>query len=82
MMKIKMLFFAQLREAAGVSEQIINLAQPVAIGEFVKSFLEQPRFAACKDLPVRYAVNDEFVDVEEIVGDRAVIAIIPPVAGG
>ena len=69
------------REAAGVSEQIVDLAHPIAIGEFVKDFLEQPRFAAYRDLPFRYAINDEFVDAEKIVEDHATIAIIHPVAG-
>ena len=81
-MKIKMLFFAQLREAAGVSEQIVDLAHPIAIGKFVNNFLGQPRFAAYKDLPFRYAMNDEFVTAEKIIEDQATIAMIPPVAGG
>lgn len=81
-MKVKMLFFAQLREAAGVSEQEVNLAHPIAIGEFVKNILDQPRFSAYKDLPFRYAMNDEFVEAGKIVEAHATIAMIPPVAGG
>ena len=77
-----MLFFAQLREAAGVSEQMVDLAHPIAIGKFVKDFLAQPRFTTYKDLPFRYAMNDEFVDAGEMVEDHATIAMIPPVAGG
>ncbi len=81
-MKVKILFFAQLREAAGVSEQMVDLAHPIAIGEFVKDFLDQPRFRAYKDLPFRYAMNDEFVSADKLIGDHATVAMIPPVAGG
>ncbi len=81
-MKITMLFFAQLREAAGVSEQMVDLAHPITIGKFVKDFLDQPRFTAYRDLPFRYAMNDEFVDAGKMVEDHATIAMIPPVAGG
>lgn len=81
-MKIKILFFAQLREAAGVSEQMIELEHPVVLGEFIKDFLDQPRFKDYKNLPFRYAMNDEFIDADKIIEDQATIAIIPPVAGG
>jgi molybdopterin converting factor small subunit len=69
-MKIKVLFFAQLREAAGVSEQMVDLADPIAIGKFIKDFLDQPRFTTYKDLPFRYAMNDEFVSADKIIEEH------------
>lgn len=81
-MKIKILYFAQLREAAGVSEQWFDLPQPVTVGEFVKKFLDQPRFEAYKNLPFRFAMNDEFVDADKMIENQSSVAIIPPVAGG
>lgn len=81
-MQVKLLYFAQLREAAKMSEQMIVLERPVSVAEFVRGVLSRPEFAACRELPFRYAMNDEFVGPEQWVEDKAVLAILPPVAGG
>ena len=81
-MQVKLLYFAQLKEAAKMSEQMIVLERPVTVGELVRGVLARPEFATCRDLPFKYAMNDEFVDLEKWIEDRAVVAILPPVAGG
>ena len=81
-MKIKLLYFAQLREAAGVSEQTVEVARPVTIGEFVRDFLDQPVFEKCKGLPFLYALNGEFARPEQQIEDQATLVILPPAAGG
>lgn len=81
-MQVKLLYFAQLRQAAKMSEQMIDLERPVSVGEFVRGVLARPEFEACRELPLRYAMNDEFVGPEQWVEDKAVLAILPPVAGG
>lgn len=81
-MQVKLLFFAQLREAAKMSEQVIALEHPVRVGEFVRGVLASPEFEACRGLPLRYAMNDDFVGPDQWIEDKAVLALLPPVAGG
>lgn len=81
-MKIKVMYFAQLREAAGMSEQTVELERPVTIGEFVRDFLDQPVFKKYKGLPFLYAINGELARLDERIVDGATLAILPPVAGG
>lgn len=81
-MKIKLLYFAQLREAAGVSEETVEFARPVTIGEFVRGILDQPAFEKCKGLPFLFALNGEFARPEQQIEDQATLVILPPVAGG
>ena len=81
-MKIKVLYFAQLREAAGMSEQVMELEHPLTVGEFAREFLNQPVFQKLKGLPFLYALNGEFTGPEERIENGATLAILPPVAGG
>ena len=81
-MKIKILYFAQLREAAGMSEQTMELEHPVTIAEFVRDFLDQPVFQKYQGLPFLYAINGEFAGRGEQLEEGSTLAILPPVAGG
>lgn len=81
-MKIKIMYFAQLAEAAGMDEQEVELEHPVTIREFTQDFLNQPVFQKYRRLPFLYAVNDEFVRPETRIEDGVTLAILPPVAGG
>jgi molybdopterin converting factor small subunit len=81
-MQIKLLFFAQMREAAGAGERTVVVESPITVGECVRGVLAQPEFTKVRDLPFRYAINDEFVGSEQAVEDGSVLAILPPVAGG
>lgn len=81
-MKVKMIYFAQLREAAGMEEQVVELEHPVTIDEFVRDILNRPAFKRYKGLPFLYAMNGEFARPEERIEDGATLAILPPVAGG
>jgi len=81
-MKIKVMYFAQLAEAAGVSEQEVELNRSVTISEFIEDFLSRPVFQKCRQLPFLYAVNEEFAKPETRIEDGITLAILPPVAGG
>ncbi len=81
-MQVRLLYFAQMKEAAQADEETLTVEVPVTVGELVLKILDQPKFKKLKGLPFRYAMNDEFVASEQAIEDRAVIAILPPVAGG
>ena len=81
-MRIKVLYFAQLREAAGRDGETLEFPRPVTAAELSAGLLARPEFFKYRDLAFRYAVNDEFVNPDRIIPEGAAVALIPPVAGG
>ena len=80
-MRIKVRYFASVREMIGLSEE--EMAVPA--GSTIASLIER-----LKDShePLRHtrsllvAVNGEFVDMEHGLGEGDVVALFPPVSGG
>ncbi len=79
-MKINILFFASLRDAAGAAEKQLDVSPGISIAE-----LWQQVSAGFELLPekVLCAVNQEYVDTDYQLkeGDHEV-AFFPPVTGG
>ncbi len=83
---VKVLYFASLRERAGVGEE--NLAPPASVAD-VAGLIDWLRArgggpaAALADLrAVRVAVNQEHVGLDHPVGGGDEVAFFPPVTGG
>ncbi len=81
MLHVQLLYFAGLRDLAGVSEERVELPDETNTVARVARF-------ACEKHPalrldgVRIAVNEEFADEHASVSDGDVVAFIPPVSGG
>lgn len=82
-MKIKVLYFAAVREIVGTDEEEMVLPSSVAtIGDLV-AHLPQVRVSLAGRLSsVRLARNEAFATNDERLEEGDVIALIPPVAGG
>lgn len=82
-MKIKVLYFAAVREIVGKDEEEMVLPPSVTtIGDLV-AHLPQVRVSLAGRLSsVRLARNETFATNDERIEDGDVIALIPPVAGG
>jgi sulfur-carrier protein len=81
-MKIRLLFFAVLRDITGRSEDILELpAGARAIDVWQRLRDEHP---ALRDYiqPPMIAVNETYVSADEPLRDGDELAFIPPVAGG
>jgi molybdopterin synthase catalytic subunit/molybdopterin converting factor small subunit len=82
MMKITILFFATLRERAGVNRLELNFGQEVTVAS-LKAFLGEqfpglkPALATCL-----VSVNHEFAFNPDGIPDQAEVALFPPVSGG
>ena len=82
-MKIRLLYFAAVRELVGVDEEEITLPEEVRTVEELAVFLERHRPALAGRLKsVRFARNEIFAASGESLADGDVVAVIPPVAGG
>jgi molybdopterin synthase sulfur carrier subunit len=82
-MRVRVLYFAAVREIVGLEEEEIELPASVgSIGGFL-AFLAAYKPALAGALSsVRVARNEAFAGVGEALAEGDVLALIPPVAGG
>lgn len=81
-MKVRVKFFAILRERAGSGE----VTKEIADGSTVKDLWDSlkrdyPRLPPL-DRRLLYAVNKEYVDPDHVLKNEDEVAFIPPVSGG
>ncbi len=78
----RVLFFATLRDKAGVKETRVEFPQGTSIADIKKLVQEKyPGLRQSMD-SIIVALNHEFAFDEDIVPNEAEIAIFPPVSGG
>ena len=82
MMKIKVLFFAQLRKALGTAEKVVEVKEGTTAGELSESLVGPLGFGGSERLPLLFAVNENFTQADERLSENDVLAIMTPVAGG
>jgi molybdopterin synthase sulfur carrier subunit len=80
-MRLRLLFFAGLRDTLGMpclsyepaveSKQVAHLRRELAL-----------RFPVIAESTIRVAVNEEFVSEAHVLRDGDEVAFIPPVSGG
>jgi molybdopterin converting factor subunit 1 len=82
MVKVRLLYFAVLREIAGRSEEVVELPEGSRAGDVWQRLRDE--HAALRDYiqPPMIAVNESYVGVDELLRDGDELAFIPPVAGG
>lgn len=80
---ITLLYFAAIRDLMGASEERVELPAGVRDVRGLSSWLEEARPALRGRLGVvRFAVDETFASPDTPVAAGAVVALIPPVAGG
>ncbi|HEV2124332.1 MAG TPA: molybdopterin converting factor subunit 1 [Chloroflexota bacterium] len=79
-MRIKLRYFASIREALGKREEEIDVAEGATVGDvWARLVSEQPKLT---DQRYRPAVNQEYTSTEEALSDGDELVFIPPVSGG
>jgi molybdopterin synthase sulfur carrier subunit len=82
-MKIKLLYFAAVRELVGKDEEEIDLPPSVStIGQLAAHLPTVHAALAGRLSSVRLARNETFATNDEVLAEGDVVALIPPVAGG
>ena len=78
-MSITVLYFASLREAAGLDSEVV--ATPTTLAQLYDELQARHGFRLGRD-KLRVAVDGAFADWQREVRDGAEVAFIPPVSGG
>ena len=85
-MRVKVKFFASLREVLKTSEELLDLPDHIqTIGQLRQYLVARgkPWSQALADgRAVRVAINHDMVDLEMALLDNAEVAFFPPVTGG
>lgn len=79
--KVRVKYFASLRETAGRDEEFVELEKGETGGALYVRLKSQYGFPLQGNM-VRLAVNETFVPAETILRDTDEVVFIPPVAGG
>ena len=81
-MKIRLLFFAVLRDITGRSEDVLELPEGTSAGDVWQRLREEHSALSDYTQPPMIAVNESYVSAAEPLHDGDELAFIPPVAGG
>jgi molybdopterin synthase sulfur carrier subunit len=80
---VTVLYFAGLREALGVAEEVFDVPSGVhTVGDLCRLLAARHAAYAERYRHVRVARNEVFARDDDGLCDGDVIALIPPVAGG
>jgi molybdopterin converting factor subunit 1 len=81
-MKVRLLYFAVLRDITGSSESELSLAEGTRAGDVWKTMREQYGQLARYEQPPLIAINETYARPDALLRDGDELAFIPPVAGG
>lgn len=81
-MTMRVLFFAQLKDATGCREAGLRVAAPVNADELWRQLILRFPALATFRRSVRLARNCEYADANARFADTDEVALIPPVSGG
>ena len=84
-LRIRLLYFAALRDAVGVSEEELELAPGTTVNALIAKLRSRggvwaEEFAPLA--PIRAAVEQEFVALDAPLSANCEVALFPPVTGG
>ena len=81
-MKVRLLYFAALRDITGKSEAEVSLGEGTRAGEVWESMRRQYAQLAGYAQPPLIAVNESYATADTTLRDGDELVFIPPVAGG
>jgi molybdopterin converting factor subunit 1 len=80
--KVKVLFFASLRDFTGQKAVSMSISPGATISELIDRLIESfPKLNSVRETMVP-AINRSYVDDDQPIPDGAEIALFPPVSGG
>ena len=81
-MRVRVLFFAGLREAVGHKEQVVELKAPASLGQLVERLRAERPEVARYGARLLVSLNEERRPLETPLADGDEVAFLPPMSGG
>ena len=81
-MKVRVKFFAILRERAGTSEVAKEIAEGSTVAELWRQLQKDYPRLDVPGIRLLYAVNQDYVGVDHPLKDQDEVVFVPPVSGG
>ena len=81
-MKVRVKFFAILRERAGTSEVEKEIAAGSTVADLWRQLQKDYPKLDVPGIRLLYAVNRDYVNMDQELKDRDEVVFIPPVSGG
>lgn len=82
-MRVRILFFAGVRDVVGRSEESVELPREVAtVADFARFVARAHPALEERMASIRVARNERFAEPGELLAEGDTLALIPPVAGG
>jgi MoaD family protein len=81
-MKVRVQFYAQLRDLAGVHERDVDLPEGLTVRDMLELIYAQTPSMRAHDKAILIGVGLEFVGRDHKLNPGDEIAIMPPVQGG
>ena len=81
-MKVRVKFFAILRERAGTSEIEEEIAADSTVADLWRQLQKEYPKLDVPGIRMLYAVNQNYVNLDQPLKDQDEVVFIPPVSGG
>ncbi|MCZ6452475.1 MAG: molybdopterin converting factor subunit 1 [Deltaproteobacteria bacterium] len=81
-MKVKVKFFAALRECVGSSEITREIGEGSTVGELWEALQRDYPKLTPVNMALLYAVNRDYVSTGHVLQDEDEVVFVPPVSGG
>ena len=81
-MNIRVQFYAQLRDLAGIAKVDLDLRQGATVAELIERIYELKPALRAHDKSILIGVGVDFVGRDRVLNEGEEIAIMPPVQGG
>ncbi len=81
-MKVKVRFFATLRERVGANEITKEVVEGCTVGGLWETLQQDYPKLAPVNMKLLYAVNKDYVRADHVLRDMDEVVFVPPVSGG
>ena len=81
-MKVRVKFFAILRERAGTAEVVKEVVDGSTVADLWRALQKDYAKLDVPGIRMLYAVNQNYVGVDQALKDQDEVVFIPPVSGG
>ena len=81
-MKVRLLFFAVLRDVTGKGDDVLELPEGTRASDVWRRLRGEHRALRDYVQPPMTAINESYADADQVLREGDELAFIPPVAGG